>query len=745
MGKKRKGTKKRPQFAHWREQDPAQARERANYGKPVPSREFILEYLSSCDGPQGFDEIDHDLGLNDDEERGALGNRLNAMVRDGQLLRNRKSGYGLVDKMDLVAGVVLGHPDGHGRLLPDQGGDAMVLRSREMRMVLHGDRVLARATDVDRRGRTEAAIVEVVERANHEVVGRYHVEQGIALVAPDNKRISQDILVPAGKDGGAKSGQIVVVEILDQPTRRSPPSGRVVEVVGDHMGPGMEIDIAIRSHSIPQRWPDAVNDECANLSTGVTAEQAAGRVDLREIALVTIDGEDARDFDDAVYCETTPKGWKLWVAIADVSTYVAPGTALNAEAHKRGNSTYFPEQVIPMLPEELSNGLCSLNPDVDRLCMVCETHFDHDGAQLRSRFYEAVMRSHARLTYTEANAIVVEQDEEARARRAALVPALERLHQLYGVLRKRREKRGAIDFDSQETRFIFGEGRKVEQIVPVVRNDAHRMIEECMISANVAAAGFLRRREVGGLYRVHAKPEQEKVDDLRNFLAEFGVKLRGGDEPKAKHYAEVVNKANELDNAFLIQTVLLRSLKQAVYSADNVGHFGLALEEYAHFTSPIRRYPDLVVHRAIKHALTKQPPAEFVHSKLDLQRLGEHCSMTERRSDEAVRDAVDWLKCDFMSDKVGEEFDGMITAVTSFGLFVQLKGLSVDGLIHITALDNDYYHFDPMRRHLVGERSGRVYRLADKMRVKLVRVDMDERNIDLEPVESQPKKKRRRA
>jgi ribonuclease R len=498
------------------------------------------------------------------------------------------------------------------------------------------------------------------------------------------------------------------------------------------MAPGMEIDIAIRSHEVPQEWPAGVKKESAVFGKDVPARAKRGREDLRELPLVTIDGADARDFDDAVYCEATAGGWRLLVAIADVSHYVHPESALDKEAFERGNSVYFPERVIPMLPEVLSNGLCSLNPEVDRLCMVCEMLFKKDGRMIRSRFMNGLMRSHARLTYEEAAAIMVDGDKQACKRRKPLVPHLNELYRLYMTLRKARSKRGAIDFETTETRIVFGDNRKIERIEPLVRNDAHKVIEECMVAANVAAARYLERHKMPTLYRIHATPAGDKVTDLQEFLNEVGLGLRGGHKPSARDYSAVLKMAQGRPDEHLINTVLLRSMPRAEYNPDNIGHFGLAHENYTHFTSPIRRYPDLLVHRAIRHILAGKKPKSFVYSVENMQAFGEHCSDTERRADDATRDAVDWLKCEYMLDKVGESYAGIITSTTSFGLFVELQDIYVEGLVHVTALGNDYFHFDPVRHCLTGEHSKRIFRLGDQVNVKVVRVNLDDRKIDFE-------------
>jgi ribonuclease R len=715
-------------------EDPHAEREARRYERPIASRELILLRLTDFGAPMTGDEIAGDLGLVEHQDREALRRRLAAMVRDGQLVRNRRDGYCLVNERDLVRGRVVAHPDGFGFLRPDDGSRDLFLSPREMRVLVHDDRVVVRVTGMDGRGRREGAVVEVLERNTRQIVGRYYEQDGVGLVVPDDKRIHHDILIPLQGRGAAGDGQIVVVDLVAQPSERSQPVGRVAEVLGDHMAPGMEIDIAIRSHNLPVVWPQALGEELNLITEEVPDEAIQGRVDLRDLPLVTIDGEDARDFDDAVYCERTPRGWRLLVAIADVSHYVRVGSALDAEARARGTSVYFPERVIPMLPEMLSNGQCSLNPQVDRLCMVCEIYVNGDGKVIRSRFFEGVMRSHARLTYTEVAAMLVDDDAPLRRKHAQLLPHLQDLHDLYRVLRRARETRGAIDFDTTETRIVFGPERKIERIVPLVRNDAHRLIEECMIAANVCASRFLLRRRVPALFRVHARPSEEKLADVRAFLGELGLELGGGSEPAAADYARLLQRVRARSDAHLIQTVLLRSLAQAVYSASNTGHFGLALESYAHFTSPIRRYPDLQVHRSIRHALTdgKAGAAEALPD--DLSGLGEHCSATERRADEATRDAIHWLKCEYMMDRVGEEFAGIITGTTSFGLFVELEEIYVDGLIHVTALPRDYYHFDPIGHRLRGERRGVVYRLGDRVRVRVLRVDLDERKIDLELV-----------
>lgn len=714
--------------------DPEAQREAQRYERPIASREYIVRVLRDNAEPMSYDEIAAYLELSGEDDLEALRRRLIAMVRDGQLLLNRREGYLPVDSTNLVRGRVIAHPDGFGFLVPDERGEDVYLNPREMRSLLHGDRVVARVTGVDRRGRREGAVADVLERANDRVVGRIGIESGVTTLAPDNKRITQDILIPGEHVGDARHGQIAVAEIIEQPTRRRQPIGRVVEVLGDHMASGMEIDIAINSHGIPATWPEAVEAETGALGDEVTDADKKKRTDFRSLPLVTIDGEDSKDFDDAVYCERRwSGGWRLLVAIADVSHYVTESSALDTEAERRGTSVYFPNRVVPMLPEKLSNGLCSLNPDVDRLCLVCDMRINEAGEIKRTQFREGLMRSHARLTYTEVANILIHGDADARARRSGVVPHLEELHRLYQALHRARTERGAIDFDSTETKIIFDDDGRIASIEPYERNDAHRLIEECMIAANVATARYLDRHKMPALYRVHSGPEADRLDDLKSFLSERGLELGGGDKPTAKDYSRVLAQAKDRPDKYLVETVLLRSMQRAVYQPDGAGHFGLALDHYAHFTSPIRRYPDLLVHRAIRHKLRRGKPGNYVYGHEDMVRFGDHCSLTERRADEATRDVEAVLKCQYMEAHVGDEFDGLITGVTSFGVFVVLDRMYAEGLVHVTSLPRDYYQFDPVGHCLTGERSGRVYRLGDALRVRVTRVDVEDRKIDFDP------------
>lgn len=714
--------------------DPFYKRESEKYADPIPSREYIMELLNEHGRPMSRNQLFDKLHLDIESQKESLGFRLKAMLRDGQIMQDRRGRFCLLQKINLRRGTVQGHPDGFGFFIPDDNSDDMALSAKEMRAVMHGDVVLAYQAGVDRKGRPEGKIHEVLEHANATVVGRFFTEHGVSFVLPDSKRLTHDISIPPEGVNKAKNGQIVLVEIIAFPSKRTQSIGKIIHILGEHMAPGMEIQVAIHAHALPYEWPADVAAEVAKIPQQVTDAQLKGRTDLRSLPFVTIDGEDAKDFDDAVYCYKKPKGgFQLYVAIADVSHYVAQDSALDKEATRRGNSVYFPGKVVPMLPEALSNGLCSLNPQVDRLCMVAEMSISQEGKITRSRFYRAVIHSHARLTYTQVGTWLGEGKTDAM--HASLWPALEAVYALYHALLNTRKARGAIDFETTETRIEFDENKKIKCIVPVVRNDAHKLIEECMLAANVATARFLQKAEIPTLYRVHAVPDEDKITALRQFLGEFGLQLSGGKKPSPKDFQHTMNKVGDRPEKHLIETVMLRSLKQAQYVEANDGHFGLAYPAYTHFTSPIRRYPDLLIHRAIGHLLDNKPVHEFSYNNDDMNRLGKHTSMTERRADDATREVVSWLKCEYMQDKLGQVFTGRISAVTSFGIFVELDDIYVEGLVHVTALKNDYYNFDPVKHRLVGSRSGTVYHLGDKMTVLVARVDLDERKIDFEPVD----------
>lgn len=721
--------------------DPNYQQELEKYENPVPSREFILQTIRSYDAPMSKEELLDAFQIDDEERQEAIRRRLRAMENDGQLVFTKKKRYALPEKMDLIRGTVIGHRDGYG-FLQVEGDDDWFIPNSQMIRVMHGDFVLAQPNGIDRRGRKEVRIVRVLEARKKQIVGRFFTESGINYVVPDDSRINQDILIPEEHRLGARMGQVVVVELQPRKADFKRPVGFITEILGDNLAPGMEIEIALRNHDIPHIWPEGVEKQARHFTEEVPEEAKIGRVDLRDLPLVTIDGEDARDFDDAVFCQPEGKGWRLWVAIADVSYYVRPKTAIDLEAQQRGNSVYFPNRVIPMLPEVLSNGLCSLNPQVDRLCLVAEMTVSDSGKLTGYKFYEAVMNSHARLTYTKVWKIL-EGDTELRERYAHLVPHLEELYALFNVLMAGRRKRGAIEFETIENQFVFNPQGRIERIEPLIRNDAHKIIEECMILANIAAARLMEESNEPALFRIHSLPSEEKLTGFRTFLHECGLTLEGGLRPTTKDYAKLLDSVKERPDAELIQTMLLRSLKQAVYTPDNEGHFGLALTEYAHFTSPIRRYPDLLLHRSIKYLIEKGKGNKrhytdgggYHYQTDDMDIFGEKCSATERRADEATREVADWLKCKYMQDHIGEEFDGVISSVTGFGLFVKLNELLIDGLVHISTLDNGYYHFDSDRQRLVGE-NGMMYRLGDPVKVKVIGVNLDDKKIDFALISS---------
>ena len=734
---------------------------------PIPSREEILGVLRTNKAKLTANAIAEKLGVKPEEFDG-MTRRLNAMERDGQIKPDRSGNYTLANQENFISGKVNSHRDGYGFLIPEDGSDDLYLPEREMQKVLHGDRVTARVVGTDRRGRLEGSIIEILERANTHVIGRLLNENGVWVIAPEDNRFSQDILL-AGSPGKAKAGQVVSVELTEQPTRYSQAVGKIVEVLGDIDDPGMEIEIAVRKFGVPHEFSEAAKKAAAKLPSEIRPKDLEDRVDLRDIPLVTIDGEDARDFDDAVYCEPVKigraKGYRLLVAIADVSHYVTPNDALDEDALLRSTSVYFPRRVIPMLPEKLSNGLCSLNPDVDRLTLVCDMVITQDGVVNAYQFYPAVIHSAARFTYTEVAAILGNTKGPEAAKRLPLVPHLMHLYEVFQALLKARHVRGAIDFETTETYIVCNAAGKIEKIIPRTRNDAHKLIEECMLAANVCAANLLETYKHPGTYRIHAGPTKEKLTQVRNFLKQVGLNLGGGDTPTASDYAALMQKIKGRPDSPLLQTMLLRSMQQAVYSPDNIGHFGLSYEAYAHFTSPIRRYPDLLTHRAIKAILAgkvyepkgidlsllnttisnsarKQLIADRAAGKKKVEKdptiwdaLGTHCSANERRADEASRDVEAWLKCYFIKNKLGEEFVGTISGVTQFGIFVQLDDIYIEGLVHITDLGADYFQFDEARHELRGERTGKRYQLTDKVNVQVSRVDLDARKIDLSIVQ----------
>jgi len=742
--------------------DPHAKREAQKYADPIPSREFILEHLEQATVPMDYQSLCGALNLQSEQQQDALRRRLRAMERDGQLISNRRGVYGVPDRMDLVKGRVQGSKSEYGFLIPADGSDDMYLSAGEMQKVFDGDSVLARCIGVDRRGRKEGMIVEVLQRRSNQIVGRYYSDDGYGILVPANVRINHEILIPTGQNHGAEDGQYVVGEITTLPSPRHKPVAKVVEILGDSTTPGLEIELAVRTYELPHIWPASVEKQAAAISTSIPARELEYRTDLRHLPFVTIDGEDAKDFDDAVVAQPRRGGgWTLYVAIADVSHYVLPASALDDEARTRGTSVYFPGHVIPMLPEVLSNGVCSLRPDEDRLVMVCEMTITEDGEVSGFRFQESVIHSHARLTYTEVSDLLepaaTDSGEKLRLRMVQrygeLIPHLESLYQLYQQLKAAREQRGALDFDTTETRIVFGEDRRIKEILPVTRNCAHRLIEECMLRANVAAAQLFEAVQLPALYRVHDGPSEEKLQNLRDYLGGLGLTLGGADNPEPRDYQRLLRRIGSRADAHLLHSMVIRSMMQAIYQAENIGHFGLGYEAYTHFTSPIRRYPDLLVHRAIRYLLrskkhnrhllkTSAAPAleknhVYPYGLNEIQSLGEHCSVTERRADSASYDVVNWLKCEFMLDHIGEEYNGAVATVTGFGLFVELESIYIEGLVHITALANDYYHFDPASQILTGERSGRCYKMGDMVRVKVAAVNLDERKVDLVMVDGE--------
>lgn len=690
------------------------------------------------------------FNIKDKEQQEAMFRRLRAMENDGQLIFTKRHCYALPEKLDLLKGTVIGHHDGYGFLRVVGIKEDYFIPNNQMRNIVHGDFVLAQPSGIDRKGRAEVRIVRLLESRVKPIVGRFFLENGIGFVVPDDSRITRDILIPDEYRNNARMGQVVIAELKARELRNSQLIGSISEVLGENMAKGMETEIVIRHHDIPYEFPNAVKKQVKNLTEEVSQEAKRNRVDLRNLPLVTIDGEDARDFDDAVFCQPERNGgWRLWVAIADVSYYVRPHSALDKEAYLRGNSVYFPSRVVPMLPEVLSNGLCSLNPQVDRLAMVCELCVSSKGNMESYHFYEAVINSHARLTYNKV-AKILDGDIELRSRYQKLVPHLQALYALYQSLVNARHQRGAIEFETIEPKFIFNEMGRIDYIEPIARNEAHKIIEECMILANVAAADFVQKNSEPALYRIHSAPSEEKLIALYSFLGECGLSFKRGRKVTTIDYAKLLEKTKDHPSRDLIQNMLLRSLSQAIYDTDNIGHFGLALEEYAHFTSPIRRYPDLTLHRGIKYLLAKQAGSKRkttdtggYHYKFDeMDLIGQHCSMTERRADEATREVVTWLKCEYMQDHVGETFNGVVSSVTGFGLFVKLDELFIDGLVHISTLLNDYYQFDSTHHQLIGENSGTVYRIGDRVKVSVIAVNLQQKQIDFTLLDTERKPRR---
>ncbi len=705
-------------------------------GIPVPSRFQIVDYLDRSEYPLRLAQLCDHFGFDRDGSGSmALGSRLERLCRSGVLLLDRKGRYGLSSKMDMVVGRISGHANGFGFVIPDGGGEDLYLHHRQMRKVLHGDRVLARVKKVDHRGKKEGSIIEVLVEQGREIIGKFHKQAGSCFVEPDDVRFSREISVPKKNVGEASDGDIVVVEIIAHPVENGHAVGKVIEVVGRELAAGMETEIALRKHEIPHTWPDAVNEFLQRDAGKLNASQPGkDRVDLRELALVTIDGADAKDFDDAVYSEKIASGWRLVVAIADVSHYVETDSALDVEAYTRGTSVYFPNRVVPMLPEILSNGICSLMPGEDRNCLVCDMEVSAGGVVGRRRFYQGVMHSHGRLTYELVDGIAVRRDSGLRNTWSHLAQNLDDLYELSLCMRKRRKQVGSIDFDLPEAAIEFDDSGKISNIATRERNDAHRLIEECMLAANVCAAEFLQEK-IGnqGIYRNHEGPDEEGLVDLRRFISGFALKLEGGNQPSALDYSRLLERIKDRPEVKgVVQTVLLRSLSQAIYSPDEIGHFALSFPIYTHFTSPIRRYSDLVVHRKIKHLIGIKGYGKASPDGTSIGQVGEQCCYTERRADDASRDVMGWLKAEFMQSKIGEEFEGTISGVKEFGIFVQLIEYLVDGLVHVTNLGHDYYHFDPVLLQLEGRKSGHRFKLGDAVKVRVASVNLEEAKIDFE-------------
>ncbi len=726
--------------------DPHADREAAKYERPIPSREFIADYLKQRAKPATYLELSTELGLEDEEAQEALYRRIKAMIRDEQLERLRGGYFWPAGGRILIEGTVMSERGKIAKtwVVPKDGSSRILLNIDDARAVYNGNRVIISVIDIPEEAPRMGRLIEILEQQRVIFTGRFVQEGGFCYVIPHGKEVVQNILIPTGKENGALDAHIVVVELISQPLRWAEPIGQVIEVLGSENTPGIEIQAASHAYGLPHVWPESVLEEISFLREEIPLEAKSNRLDIRNLPLVTIDGEDAKDFDDAVFCKENKNGsFTLYVAIADVSHYVKPNTALDKEAQERGNSVYFPGKVIPMLPEVLSNGLCSLNPEVERLCMVCIMTISALGVITRYEFHEGLMKSHARLTYTKVAALLVaDANEKLKEQYNEILPHLQALFRLYHVLKQEREQRGAIEFETIETRIIFDEAGKINRIEPVQRNDAHRLIEECMLCANVASARFLKKHKMPALYRNHEGPPQEKLADLKTFLNELGLPLGGGKEPKPLDYATLLSSVQNRPDANIIQTILLRSLSQAVYSKDNLGHFGLAYPAYCHFTSPIRRYPDLWVHRQIRAVLRGEWTEERIAAakseefQAALDSLGERTSMTERRADDATRDVVRWLKCEYVKKHIGEDREGIISGVTRFGFFVELKDIYIDGLVHVTSLRNDYYYFDNVHHRLVGERSGIEYKLGDSVKVRVSKVDIDDRKIDFELIGS---------
>jgi len=714
-----------------RNSDPFLNREKENYQNPIPSRELILEVMNDYGVPIPKKELIKKLEITKDEYP-FFEKRIGAMVRQGQILINRKDVLCISKKLNLIPGKIMGHPDGFGFLIPEDSSlQDVFLSPKEMSKVFHSDEVMVQVTGIDKKGRQEGIIIEILSRGNSIIVGRVIQNHGVTIVRAEDKRISHDILVPYHPDMNAQPGQVVEVEMTTQPDFRTKPMGQITKIIGNYSDSGIEIEIALRKHHLPHEFSKDAIKESESFKNEILVSDYKDHTDLTKLDFVTIDGETAKDFDDAVFAEKAESNMRLFVAIADVSSYVSSNSQLDKEALSRGNSVYFPRRVIPMLPEKLSNGLCSLNPQVNRLTMVCEMVIDDEGLVSEFKFYPAIIFSKARMTYTITHKILYENDDDLTKKYSHVLTNLKNLKQIYALLSKQREKRSAIEFDSVETAINFNQDGKIDSIQPVHRNEAHKIIEECMLAANVSAAKFLLKENSPAIYRNHESPKEEKLELLKNYIAEFGLKLGGGQKPSAKDYSALLQSIRTRPESQMLQTMILRSMQQAVYETKNKGHFGLAYDTYTHFTSPIRRYPDLIVHRAIKDKLKRKE----LRVK-DLDGIAKQCSTTERRADEASRDVEDWLKCYFMKDRLGEVFSGTISSVTGFGVFVSLDEIYIEGLIHVTDLGNDYYVFNKSKHALIGEKSGKSFGMGDRVKIKVAKIDMELSRIDLILIDS---------
>ncbi len=704
------------------------------YKHGVPGPADIMAEMERIGVPQDFKALVAAFKLKGEPQRQTLQKQLKKLVRTGQLLLNRRNEYCLLKKIDAVVGKVAAHRDGFGFLIPDAGGDDIFLPPHEMRQLLDGDRIAVALAGTDRKGRPKGSLVEILERGKSTAVGRFIAERGLCYVLETASRSQDRYVIAANDTGGAKDGQMVKVEIIAYPTNRLEAQAKVIDVLGDVDDPGMLTTMAIESFGLRDGWSEKLLAAAGRHGAEVSAKDKQGRTDLRDLPLVTIDGADARDFDDAVYAEPAGEKWRLLVAIADVSHYVHKDDALDVEARKRGTSTYFPDRVVPMLPEAISNGLCSLNPDVDRLCVVCDMRVTAAGKVESTKFYKAVMRSHARLTYDEVHSAIGEGNKQTRDKLGSVLPHLQSLYKVYGVLAKARARRGALDLELPEVVISMGDDHSVADVAPRHRNDAHRLIEECMIAANVEAAKHLRKLKVPTLYRVHPQPELDRFEELRVMLQELGFKVTKEARTTPRVLNKILAQLSARPDYPVLATSVLRTLSQALYQPANEGHYGLALEAYAHFTSPIRRYPDLLVHRAITHLADGGKPGAFAYRMSDMEELGRSCSRLERQAEAASRHVEARYKCIYISKHVGDEFTGVVTAVKHFGLFVMLEGLFVEGLVHVTNLRNDYYHAEHGGLRLRGERTGHSYGLGDELQVRVTRVDVEEARVDLQLV-----------